>query len=316
MVSADTGKTVRALDEAMQINAQQRVELDRLSGAAALRARDGRRQTANPTTGEIDGSASAEGSDELALIANGSGNAGSTDKDSREDLGAKITGLNVTIEQQASRIRQLEAALKAYEEGEDNRISLKGSKLAMKARISSLQTEVVSQADTIHKLRVELASANERLALQSVQYMEEMRRLGAGTLPASAPSRRHGSGTAPRRALIDRMADAPPSFARPKDISPPAGETKASGNGTAKSNGDGDSKAAGSDNAKMIGNGGAPTSSSGEAGTPPAAEATQPPAEIEAAAAEPAQSATASEKAPEAKPKARLMDRIAGLTER
>jgi hypothetical protein len=275
-LSAEAGKTVRALDEALQLNAQQRAEIDRLMALTSNSAPRGR-----------NGRAAAAAEKEAARAEPapaGNGLAGPTAAAAPE-----VERLRATVEEQASKIRQLEAALAAYEEGDDGRMSVKGSKLAMKARISSLQSEVVSQADTIHKLRVELASANERLALQSQQYMEEMRKLGAGALPSSSASRLSGIGGMVRRGLAERIGEGQRKDpAKDKDAAPSE---------------DGKAEAAP-----------APNGAPGHESTPPptgeraSAEGTAGPT---AGASEPV-----AEKPAEVKSRPRLMDRIAGLTER
>lgn len=279
-LSAEAGKTVRALDEALQLNAQQRAEIDRLmalTSNSAQRARNGR------------AAATAEVVRAEQPAGQASGPAGNGLTGPAADAAAEVDRLRANVEEQASRVRQLEAALAAYEEGENGRMSVKGSKLAMKARISSLQSEVVSQADTIHKLRVELASANERLALQSQQYMEEMRKLGAGALPSSSASRLSGIGGMVRRGLAERIGEGQRKEpAKDKDAAPSE---------------DGKAEAAPASN-------GAP----GRESTPPAA-GTQDSAE--GAAEPPARASKPGEEKPaEVKSRPRLMDRIAGLTER
>jgi hypothetical protein len=266
-VNAETGKTVRALDEVMQINAQQRAEIERLNAVVttraarnrgplrdsqfdgevalrseleALRAKAREQETLitrlqalvsepgsqapphsppsqiNGAEQGLSGEASelirlrqdlAEAEQALRAVTSSAGAAGETGMD------RLIAGLNTKIDEQAATIRKLEAVVAAYEQGEagSRSISLKDSKIALKARIGALQTEVESQAVTIQKLRAEIAAANERLALQSTQFMEEMRRLGAGL---SSPGQgRRPVGMPVRRSLAERIGEAKPALA-------------------------------------------------------------------------------------------------------
>ncbi len=212
-VSGDTGKTVRALDEAMQINAHQRTEIERLTtlvtgrgGRPSLQARpDTAELSPGDPTGEQNDAAKSVNSnlaeqDRSKLpVAAGTADAGAT--------AATIDRLTETVSGQAAKIRQLEAALAVFEQGDAGRaLSLKDSKLAMKSRIASLQAEVETQTGAIQKLRTDLASANERLALQSAQFVDEMRKLGA----AGGSSRRQGPAV-PRRSLADRLGEGQPA---------------------------------------------------------------------------------------------------------
>jgi len=216
-VSGDTGKTVRALDEAMQINAHQRTEIERLTtlvtgrgGRPSLQARpDTAELSPGEPTGEQNDPAKSVNSnlaeqDRSKLpVAAGTADAGAT----AAAAAATIDRLTETVSGQAAKIRQLEAALAVFEQGDAGRaLSLKDSKLAMKSRIASLQAEVETQTGAIQKLRTDLASANERLALQSAQFVDEMRKLGA----AGGSSRRQGPAV-PRRSLADRLGEGQPA---------------------------------------------------------------------------------------------------------
>ncbi|MCL4768467.1 MAG: hypothetical protein KJZ80_19800 [Hyphomicrobiaceae bacterium] len=129
-------------------------------------------------------------------------------------LREKLQPLDATIAEQAATIRRLEASLAAYQQGETGgrSISLKDSKIAMKARIAALQADVEDRTATIEKLRAEVASVNERLAIQTARFVDEMRRLGAGTPPMAGQGRRPASGSA-RRTLAERIGEARPALA-------------------------------------------------------------------------------------------------------
>jgi len=264
-VSTDTGKSVRALDEVMQINAQQRAEIERLSAVVATRsvrnrgdmgdkrfesevalrteleslrarARDqesliARLQSAISGPPQHDDLTHANGSGvihdqeaeldrlrsdlaeaEAALKSIGEQSAAAHSGD--ELLTKKLQSLETTISEQDATVRKLQAALAAYEQGSvaGRSISLKDSKIAMKARIAALQTEVEDRTAMVQRLRAELASVNERLALQSAQFMDEMRRLRTGSPAGAGPGRRQAT-TGLRRSLADRIGDANPALA-------------------------------------------------------------------------------------------------------
>jgi chromosome segregation ATPase len=276
-LNTDTVRSVRALDEAMQINVQQRAEIERLTAVLATRAVRNRDALSDP---KFDGEVAlrsevealrAKTRDQADVIkrlqamtpaagtalepAAGNGTVRSSGADprgadgeierlrrdlaeaeaalravrdkaevgqaGRAALEAQIQALKTTAEAQAATIKRLEAGLAAHEsDGADNRsLSLKESKIALKSRLRSLQSEVDSQRELIDKLRAELAASNERLALQSAQFRDEMNRLGAGTLPASGQARPSGA-TRVKRSLAERINQAMPDVAT--SISAPA----------------------------------------------------------------------------------------------
>ncbi len=273
-VSAETGKTVRALDEVMQINAQQRSEIERLNSVVSTRATRNRgtlRDTqfdgelalrselealrartrdqenlinklqvlvSEPAAGSdsatrtngVDRSRAAEA--ELDRVRRDLSEAELALRSASEqaanggmpgELEAQIKTLTATLGDKDATIRKLEASLAAYQEGETGGNGLKDSKIAMKARLGALQSEVDSQAETIQKLRAELAATNERAALQGAQFVEEMRRLGAGshTQPRQAPP--------PKRSVAERIGEAKPALASSiKTVSRRIGEHVAS----------------------------------------------------------------------------------------
>lgn len=244
-LKSETTRSVRALDEAMQMNAQQRSELERISSSLSSRIPASRDMFTDPKfDGEIalrseiealraktreqagniarlqsgmEGSAVGSGPDverlkrelddaEAALrSARESAQGGSYDRAAAE---AQAKALNARIDEQAAEVARLNAALSVYEsagEGADRRPAGQGSRLASKARINAQQAQITQQTETIQRLRAELAASNERLARQAAHYMEEMRRLGSGTVPTSIDPRRGRDG-APRRGLADRIS--------------------------------------------------------------------------------------------------------------
>jgi hypothetical protein len=123
---------------------------------------------------------------------------------------------------QQAEIARLKAALNSYEAGDAGDRAVADSKIAMKARISSLQALTDQNNATIQSLRAEIAAANEKMARQASQYMDEMRRLGAGTMPASGPGRRD-SYEAPPPSLAARIG-------APRPIGPAPADTPAASN--------------------------------------------------------------------------------------
>ena len=257
ILKTETTRSVRALDEAMQMNAQQRAELERTSASLASRVPASRETFTDPKfDGEIalrseiealraktreqagvilklqSGFESQSGANpdvdhlrrELAAAeaavkaTRDSAASGSYDRAAAE---AQAKALNARIDEQAGEIARLNAALAVYEGAPDaagSRPAGQGSRLASKARISALQAQLTQQTETLQRLRSELAASNERLARQAAHYMEEMRRLGAGTVPTSIDPRRGRD--APRRSLADRISQT----ARPALANAPADE--------------------------------------------------------------------------------------------
>lgn len=265
-LTAEAEKTARALEEAMQMNTQSRVEIERLVTTLETRAAQNREGLSDPKfDGEVamraeiealrarnreqaavlsrlqraEAAGIAAGASPALVAAGGGvleGEAGDVDiarlkRDladavaslelARESAAAGQAGLESQLrdhksklEDQASEIARLTAAVAAFEQGatDERSISLKDSKIAIKAKLSSLQAQVESQTQTIQKLRAELASANEKMARQAAHFMEEMRRLGAGTLPATAKARRPGP-AASRRTLAERITQVRPDLA-------------------------------------------------------------------------------------------------------
>ena len=261
-LSDDAARTQRALVEAVQINAQQRAEIDRLTMVLETRGAQNRDGLSDPTfdaelamRSEIE-ALRARGRDQASLIerlrggapqsemggANTAGDVAATlpeivrmQRDlAASDVGAKapfgqpsvsreqqhvleleLRQRDQRLEVQGIEIARLSAALAAFqnENASDERGgSIKDSRIAMKSQLSALQVQSEGQAETIRKLRSEVASSNERLARQAQHFMEEMRRLGTGTLPASGSARRTPT-AAERQSLTQRIAEAKPELA-------------------------------------------------------------------------------------------------------
>jgi hypothetical protein len=293
-LTSEATKTMRALDEALQINTQQRQDLDRVNTVLSTRAAQNRDGLSDPRfdaevalTSEIE-ALRARSRDQGALIARLQGNepevsalssapatsnvtpiggagsagaskggtseverlqrdvaaleqqlkqsrsAGWTDSSlgasERSKLDAELTARAQRIEDQIVEISQLKGTLAAYKTDDqdlERSVSLRESKIALKARLGSLQAQTDAQVDTIRKLRAELAASNERMARQAQHFMDEMRRLGAGTLPTSAPLSpgdrlQRGEGAASKRSLAARITEAKPELSTDLRVTVPA----------------------------------------------------------------------------------------------
>ena len=267
ILQSDNGKTFLALDEAMQINQQQRVEIDRLknllatrheraameranqvaayegdlamrSELEALRARtreqaslisklqvllrdninntemneDKKREVLEENLQKIDSDMQAAQGTLTPVAANDSNALVKNTKEMRE--------LTSKIEAQAGEIEKLRAALNVFEGSEQDKRSrsVRDMRIALKARVASLEKETGRQAETIRKLRVELASTNDRSARQAAFHMNELRRLNAGTSPSAISARqradaRHQAEQAAKRrqSLVERITEKVPT---------------------------------------------------------------------------------------------------------
>ncbi len=125
---------------------------------------------------------------------------------SHADVEADMRSLKAKTQDQAAEIARLKAAIAVFEgaPADDQKLSIRDSKIALKARLSSLEAQYDYQKNTLASARTELAAANERLALQAAHFTAELKRLGAGTLPASGQPRRQTA--EPRVSLADRVA--------------------------------------------------------------------------------------------------------------
>lgn len=283
-LTSESEKTLRALDEAMQINAQQRADLLRLQALEVARGSTSTESLADPAfnaevalRSEIE-SLREQVRDQAALVSRLQGalsgaagaletskvrasveeqrpqtdrdvetmkgdlkalegghrpltpslvNGASAERERVQLLEAGIRQLRAKTQDQAAEIARLTSALKTYEDGETRTGGIGESRMVMKARLGSLQSQLDVQTETIQKLRAEVASANERLARQAAHYVEEMRRLGAGTLPASAPARRRPEPLM-KRSLTERLSE-PTSNATAPALAQPIPANDASG---------------------------------------------------------------------------------------
>ena len=113
----------------------------------------------------------------------------SSSKKRRTGLQKELDEAKAKLESHGKEVARLKAALNTYQSADDEVQAVKESKVALKARLSSLEAENESQAESLRRLRSEVAAANDKLARQAAYYVEEMRRLGSGTRPTgSAPA--------------------------------------------------------------------------------------------------------------------------------
>lgn len=239
-------------------------------------------------------------------------------RSSKQDDGAasreaELRSLRAEKRDHLARIASLEAAVAAFEKGSGDVKGAKDSRIALKAKLSSLQAQSDEQAQTIQGLRAEIASANERMARQAAHFRDEMRRLGVGTVQTSGgePSRR--GETSQRRSLTSRIAEPRVSRLAPRTEAP-AERSAVTDNAAAAAPMAADQKARGATRLKAVDggaakgvNGAAPAAAAdveqpaaataGLAGVATAAETTQPPSDAGGAPAK----------------RPRLMDRIIGL---
>lgn len=368
-------KQSRALEEATQINAQQRDEIQRLGAALTTRAARNRESVADVRfDGEVALRAEIEALrarslDQASLISRlqaALSRPGSTTSVSEADLGkaaelsdaegarreaeiaklrrelaeaesalaalrsanegvasaqlaAELKALRAEKRDSQSRIASLEAALAEFEKANDGK-GIKDSRIALKAKLSSLQAQADGQAVTIQNLKTEIASANERMARQAAHFRDEMRRLGVGTVPTSGgePSRR--SETSQRRSLTSRIAEPRIAHIGPRHDHPshPAGSSASLAAPAqphvaepAAQPSAADEKARGAGRLKAV-DGGAGKIANGTTATEPAPLAAEP--SVAPLAAKQAEiSAPAAEPAAQPAKRPRLMDRIIGL---
>ena len=230
----------QALGEAQAINAQQRSEIERLEAALAARTARNQDGLADPRfDGEValrseieslraktreqaqllqrlqsmagrPGAQPPASADQgvvgAVIAAVGAGEAAAVALNA--DAERQIRTLRARTEDQAGEIARLKAALAVFESeaDADPRVSLRESRIGLKARVQSLEAQNNQLTDTLQRVRSELAAANERAARQAAHFTTELKRLGAGTLPASGPARRVAE---PQRlTLAERVAQA------------------------------------------------------------------------------------------------------------
>ncbi len=284
-LQADTAKTFRALDEAMQINAQQRLEIDRLKSSVATRTGRNAKHPATPhhdselavrselealrtrvrdqaslITKLQDGLAQRKAADtygpasaqqakrdsSIAELDSGLQNAKSiltsladNDDNAVAEQAEAMKLLKAQNETLVAEIEKLKASLQVYEsvDGAGKSGALRDSRISLKARVAALEKETSGQAETIRRLRAELASATDRSARQAAQHLAELRRLGAGTVPAmldERPADNNADVRHPKRqSLTHRITQSVPTTSADLARSPAAETHKVATNGLA-----------------------------------------------------------------------------------
>lgn len=238
-LQSDTGRTFRALDDAMQVNAQQRAEIDRLKTSLAGR----------PGTRGADADAAVQRKAGRVPQKAGAGGSPNGWDPPIEDDGkkgavgeAEVAKLEAKVAEQAAKIDSLTGQLSTLEEsaagGKGRSLSLRDTKSALKARIAASVKELAQRDEVIEGLRRELATANERTARQASYYQDELRRLGAG-----------GSQTSSSKVAVSTTTEADEESAAvdseeraavsPVIADPPASETRDSSAPAPVANGDG-----------------------------------------------------------------------------
>ena len=325
-------RQTKALAEAQAINAQQASEIERLNAALAARAARNQDGLADPRfDGEVALRAEIEAlraktRDQAQLLARlqsavsrpsaapveGLAAAGAPVQpagatESAEQASQKIEqerqvrALKARSEDQAGEIARLKAALAVFEGevGQDARVSLRESRIGLKARVQSLEAQNTQLTDTVQRLRSELAAANERAARQAAHFTAELKRLGAGTLPASGQARRAPEPA--RMTLAERVAQARAAASAATVGTGPA-PANGAGDGTSDSEA-GEGKAQPSPRARVVA-----VNPAAEAGHAPDDAVPEPSVKAREGAVA---SKPAAEAGREARP--RLLDRIAGV---
>lgn len=132
----------------------------------------------------------------------------------------QISRLKAAGQDQAAEVTRLKAALAVFEGAKDadGKLTIKDSKIALKARVSALQAQTDSQAQSIQRLRAELAASNERAALQAQHFKMEMKRLGGGTHPANGVGRRTAYAPPGSSGGAPRAQTGAPAAAKPQSL--------------------------------------------------------------------------------------------------
>ncbi|MDX2157904.1 MAG: hypothetical protein SFW09_15500 [Hyphomicrobiaceae bacterium] len=219
-------RQTRALAEASAIGAQQQSEIERMSALLAARSRGGddgqRSESEVALRAELEAlrAKNREQAQLLARMQSLAGRpAGAAEPDgdaarvvlaprdpTQADLERQLRMLRGRNDDQAGEIARLKAAISVFErEDGAGGQGVRESRIALKARVESLEAQSSQQGETILKLRSELAAANERLARQAAHFTGELRRLGT----TGGTGGRGRAGTASpqaRTSLAERVA--------------------------------------------------------------------------------------------------------------
>jgi hypothetical protein len=226
-----------ALDEATQINTQQRNDIHRLNATLTTRAarhrdkaEDQKHETEIALRTEIEalrarvrdqgdmiarlqtttpGSQGEEAASEMARLRASLADAERALQDAQPvtitsaDRDTELRALKSTVADQAAQIARLKGEL-ATRTAVDTEPAPDGD--AWTSKVRALELETSEQSSTILELRAEVAVANEKLARQAEFYMAEMQKLAAGTRPVVPPSASEPQvAAASRMSLAERM---------------------------------------------------------------------------------------------------------------
>jgi uncharacterized coiled-coil protein SlyX len=260
-----------ALDEATQINTQQRNDIHRLNATLTTRAarnrdkaeeqkheteialrteiealrarlRDqgdiiARLQSAAGADAGLDGSEMLRVHSSLAEAERALQNAqrlGAAPTDAAGSGDAETTRLKAKIAEQSADLARLTAELAALKADVPASGSASPAEIALKARIAALEAQAAEQSSTILGLRAEVAAGNEKLARQATFYMDEMKRLAAGTRPTAPPAAPEPPPSQPPRLSLAERMNAP--RVATVEISTVASADRALGGGVAVTN--------------------------------------------------------------------------------
>ncbi len=243
MLLTETGsKQSKALEEATQINSQQRDELDRVKSALETRAVRNREtigdarfdgEVALRSEVKVLRAKAREQNDVIALLRKAVADVplaqpvavdeierlkselasaestilsfSDTADERRAALESQIRALEDAAVEHAADMSKMRAALKAFADSAvDPDTGLAPSGLASRVEVSQLQSEIEDSRRTIEKLRAEISGSNERLVRQAQHFQEELRRLSIGVQSNEGPARVKPA--VQRRSLAERIA--------------------------------------------------------------------------------------------------------------
>ncbi len=120
----------------------------------------------------------------------------------------ELRALRSTVADQAADIARLKAEVSARETS--GSASADSDETAvLRAKLAALEAQTVEQTSTILGLRAEVAAGNEKLARQAEFYMDEMRKLAAGTRPVAPPAVAETPPPAAQRLSLAERMNAP-----------------------------------------------------------------------------------------------------------
>ena len=138
-----------------------------------------------------------------------------------------IEALEATISSKEAEIEALKSALANTDDGEPQAdaagtgrsVSTRRGRGRRETRIEELDARLTSERERARSLQSELAAANEKLARQAANFMEEMRRLG-GRGARTADRRRSEFEQSRKPSLRERIVDEAPANGAGHDVRP------------------------------------------------------------------------------------------------